>query len=93
MTLHQSSQLAAPPQLTNQNEHQFTVFVFRANFSPRIFENCPEFRNFEIQPVNTLQEITGSFRQVPGCLLAGVERDLRGPVSYTHLTLPTTPYV
>ena len=92
MTLQQS-QLAAPPQSTIHNDHQFTVFVFRANFSPRIFENCPEFRNFEIQPVNSLQEITGSFRQVPGCLLAGVERDLRGQMEAINRSCRLMPTV
>ena len=76
MTIQQTP-LRSPAQYSHADT-QFTVFVYQANFSARIFENSHEFRNFEIQPVGSLQEISGSFRQVPGCLLAGVERDLRG---------------
>ncbi len=76
MTLQHTHIQPAVQQYSPQPGVQFTVFVYQANLSPLIFEGANSFRQYEIQPVSTLEEISGSFRQVPGCLLAGVEHDL-----------------
>ena len=57
-----------------------------------------DFRRLWIQRINAASRAQGLTynRLIQGLNLAGVEVDRRmlaEPVSYTHLTLPTTPYV